>query len=213
MNMTDSLVTLETLKEIDALWQYRPGSPVHAQLTSGLHSDLFLNMSHLIERPRILAAGCEELLRRAHVPEGVRFVGSAMGSITIAHECARLLGATMAYTEKDADIMRLSRFSLEPGEKVVMVEDVLTTGGTTKKTRHACAEAGAEILPFVLSIINRSGMTSLSVAPEDNTHLDIIALIEVRGHEYVAEECPMCKECSVAKRPKGYWYEFAASQA
>ena len=184
---------------------------MHALVTSGLHGDLYINMTRLLERPHLLAQACEALLQKVELPKGpLRFVGSAMGSITIAHECARIHGGMMAYTEKEDFAMRLARFTLEKGEPVVLVEDVLNVGSTIRKTIQACAEAQVKLVPTILVIVNTSGIETFDFPGTDFPPAKVVSLFEVSNHKYSPEECLLCKAGSTAKKPKANWSEFAA---
>jgi orotate phosphoribosyltransferase len=198
---------LGVLKMLGVVWQYpdTAESP-HALLTSGKHSNLFCNLSKLLEEPGVLSDMCAGLLRQTPILKKVRFVGSAMGGVAIAHEFGRLTGNRAAFTEKSGDEMRFARFTLEKGETVVIVEDVLTTGGTTLKTIAACIAAGAEIYPVIYTMVNRSGGDVLMGA--DDTCYGVLSAVSIRGSDWEPESCPLCAEGSKALRPKANWSLF-----
>ena len=139
----------------------------HALLTSGLHSDGFVNCTYVTQQPRLLEQivtgqdGLAPLLPQS----GVDWViGSAYGAITLAYSVARQIGCRSGFTEKDADGMKLSRFELDPSSKVLVVEDTISTGGSTLKTIEGIQAAGiaeANILPWVICLVNRSGQQHL----------------------------------------------------
>jgi orotate phosphoribosyltransferase len=130
-------------------------------------------------------------------------IGSALGAVTFAFAVGEALGARAGFTEKDADAMRLARFELKPGERVLVVEDVISTGGSTLKTiaglKAASAEK-AELLPYVVCLVNRSGQKALE-------GFEIRALLTLDIHTWKSEECPLCKAGSEAVRPKTHWKE------
>ncbi len=128
----------------------------HFLLTSGLHSPVYLQCALVLQHPR----EAEELGRSiaAHFEkEKVEVVAApAIGGLVIGHEVAKALGARFIWTERDAGSMTLRRgFSISPGERVLVVEDVVTTGGSTRETIEALKQAGAEIVGAA-SIIDRS---------------------------------------------------------
>ncbi|MDD5750019.1 MAG: phosphoribosyltransferase family protein [Patescibacteria group bacterium] len=200
---------LEILKQMGALWIHddnkrRP----HALLSSGKHSNGFFNASLATSNPDVLHQLCKALLRQVdfsrQLPQMV--VGSAMGAVTMAYEIARQLdGKTEAgFTEKVDQLMELKRFSIKRNHKVLVVEDVITTGGTTRKTIDAIERAGGALLPFILTLVNRS----------DSGQLDgynIISLIQHHLPIWDADDCPLCRAGSKALRPKDNWDKLNAS--
>ena len=163
-------------------------------------------MSKLLERPENMRFVCETLLNEMPIPTGTRFVGSAIGGIQFAHEYGALASAPIAFTEKVSGSMELVRFSISAHESVVVVEDVLTSGSTTLKTIDACERAGAKIFPVVLVGINRS--TVRHILGPNHSMYGIMAFAEIEGKEWLPEDCPLCRQGSVAKKPKAHWNEF-----
>jgi orotate phosphoribosyltransferase len=139
---------------------------------------------------------------------GVKWViGSAMGAVCIAYEIAGQHGCLAGFTEPvkgdSGKQMVLKRFNVEPGDRVFVVEDVMTTGGTTLKTVKALKEAGAEILPIFAVLVNRSGKKNLDF-------IDIAALIDRAMPMWEPDDCPLCKKGSEPIRPKGNWDRLTA---
>lgn len=196
---------LEEFKKVGALWIH-DGNPLrpHALLSAGGHSNGFFNASLVIEQPNLLSLACKQLLLYLadDDPSINVVVGSAMGAVTMAHECARLLGVRCAFTEQVGEgankQMALKRFSIAPESRVLLVEDVVTGGGTTRQTRQAVEQAGGVVLPKVLVLVNRSGHPRLD-------DLLICALIEHPMPVWQPDECPLCQAGSEAVRPKGNW--------
>jgi len=125
--MSTPIDWIEKFTKLDALWIHdnNPSHP-HVLLTSGKHSSGYFNATRVVEQPEILRIACSalsELMRKqlkSSLPQVV--VGSAFGAITISHECAKSLNTKMAYTQKTGtNKMTLSRFSIEVGEKVLVV--------------------------------------------------------------------------------------------
>ena len=190
-----------------AIWLHdgASGRP-HALLTSGLHSDGYVNCTMVAQDPalvrRILTAP-DGLARHLPKDKVDWVVGSPMGAITLAYALAELLGARAGYTERDGEAMKLARFELSPGSRVLVVEDVISTGGSTLKTIEAIETAAggrAELLRFILCLVNRSG------SPKLGPYL-VRALLEPAIHTWKAEQCPLCARGSQAVRPKANWRE------
>lgn len=164
----------------------------HFRLTSGLHSTAYMQCALVLAHPesaeklgRMLAA---EL--RSAAPGGIGLVGSpALGGIIIGHEVARALGTRFIFTERDtaSGNMTLRRgFQVTPGERVVVVEDVITTGGSTRDVIAILRAAGAEVVAAG-SIIDRSGGKAEVGVPRA-----ALATLEIPAHR--PEECPLCRE-------------------
>lgn len=207
--MHDNQAAIDTLRGLGVIWRHDDSSRVHAILTSGKHSDFYCNISKLIEDPLRLSEICSILLGNIPFRKPVRFIGQAMGSITIASELARLSGNRMAYTEKSGDEMVFTRFTLEPGETAVIVEDVTTSGSTSLRSIAACERAGAEVFPIIFTIVNRCGKEYISRTGEDLWN--ILAYAKVTGTEWEPPDCPLCT-ISTAKRPKAHWHEFRTAR-
>jgi orotate phosphoribosyltransferase len=171
----------------------------HFRLTSGLHSAAYLQSALVLQYPehaealgRELAAALTELADN----EGVSLViAPALGGLIIGHEVARALGVRFLFTERDADRkMSLRRgFRLEPGERVLVVEDVITTGGSTMEVIDIVRAAGA--IPVAAgSIIDRSGGKAELGIPRT-----ALATLKVEAHD--PAECPMCKAGEPVVKP------------
>jgi orotate phosphoribosyltransferase len=162
----------------------------HFRLTSGLHSAEYLQCALVLQHP----AAAERLGRlladevRQYVPAGVKLVAApALGGLIIGHEVARALGARFLFTERDANtkVMALRRgFTVSPGETAVVVEDVITTGGSTLDVIEVLTAAGAKVLAAG-SIIDRSGGHASVGVPR-------VALATLQVAAHYPEQCPMC---------------------
>jgi orotate phosphoribosyltransferase len=162
----------------------------HFRLTSGLHSAEYLQCALVLQHPaaaeklgRLLA---EEL--RQYAPAGVKLVAApALGGLIIGHEVARALGARFVFTERDASTkaMALRRgFTVAPGETALVVEDVITTGGSTLDVIEVLTAAGAKVLAAG-SIIDRSGGHVSVGVPR-------VALATLQVAAHYPDQCPMC---------------------
>ena len=142
---------INEFKETDALLEG------HFQLTSGLHSTVYLQCARVLQYPS-KAEQFGRAIAAQFAGQGIALVASpAIGGIVIGHEVARALGARFIWTEREAGQMTLRRgFAINAGEKTLVVEDVITTGGSTRETIECLQEAGADVIGAA-SIIDRSG--------------------------------------------------------
>ena len=129
----------------------------HFKLSSGLHSTVYLQCALVLQFSEHAEAFGRAIAEKFQ-GQGIQLVASpAIGGIVIGHEVARALGARFIWTERDAGEMTLRRgFRVAPGEKTLIVEDVITTGGSTRDTMEAVRKAGADVVGAA-SIIDRSG--------------------------------------------------------
>jgi len=145
----------------------------HFVLSSGRHSPVYLQCALVLQDPREAEEFGRSIAERLQT-ENVQTVASpAIGGLIIGHEVARALGARFIWTERQDGAMILRRgFSVSPGERVVVVEDVVTTGGSTRETIATLTAAGAQVLAAA-SIIDRSagrvdvGVPRMSLATLD----------------------------------------------
>ena len=158
----------------------------HFQLTSGLHSSVYLQCARVLQFPEKAAAFAEAIARQFR-GQGIELVASpAIGGIVIGHEVARALGARFIWTEREAGQMTLRRgFTVAPGEKTLVVEDVITTGGSTRETIDALIAAGADVVGAA-SIIDRSAGVAEVGVPR-------VALASLMVASVEAADCDACK--------------------
>lgn len=158
----------------------------HFQLSSGLHSTVYLQCALVLQFPE-RAAAFGETIARHFASQGIELVASpAIGGIVIGHEVARALGARFIWTEREAGQMTLRRgFTVKPGEKTLVVEDVITTGGSTRETIDALVAAGADVVAAA-SIIDRSAGVADVGVPRT-------ALASLKVASVEAEICDACK--------------------
>jgi orotate phosphoribosyltransferase len=127
----------------------------HFRLTSGLHSDIYLQSALVLQHPEdagALGEGLAAPFRDDHVQT---VLAPAIGGILVAHEVARALGVRALFTERENGMMRLRRgFTLRPGERCLVVEDVITTGGSTLKAIDAIEREGGKVA-FCLVLVDR----------------------------------------------------------
>ncbi len=166
----------------------------HFLLTSGLHSDVYLQSALVLQHPRHAEALCGELAR-SFERDGVRVVlAPAIGGILVAHEVARALGARCLFGEREETVMRLRRgFRLEPGERCLVVEDVITTGGSTREVIKVVEDAGGQLVG-VGALIDRSGGTATFPVKK-------AALATLSVPTWKPEDCPLCRTGTAAVKP------------
>jgi len=158
----------------------------HFQLSSGLHSTVYLQCALVLQFPD-KAENFGRAIAEKFRDEGIQLVASpAIGGIVIGHEVARALGARFVWTEREAGQMTLRRgFTVSPGEKTLVVEDVITTGGSTRDTIEALKRAGADVIAAA-SIIDRSAGTA-------DVGVPLTALASLKVLSVEASECDACK--------------------
>jgi orotate phosphoribosyltransferase len=166
----------------------------HFRLSSGLHSPGYLQCALVLQYPEE-AERCGALLAERVRGLGAEAVLSpALGGIVIGQEVARALGVRAIFAERqDGKLMLRRGFTLSPGEKVVVVEDVVTTGGSTRETIDVARASGAIVIAAA-AIIDRSG---------GNPALDVPfhALATIPLPTYQPESCPLCAAGSPAIKP------------
>jgi orotate phosphoribosyltransferase len=129
----------------------------HFILSSGLHSPVYVQCALLLQHPAKARAVGRTLARRLAPLRPQSVLAPAMGGLIIGHEVAAALGVPMRFTERQAGEMTLRRsFSLQAGERVVIIEDVITTGRSTRETQVVARQHGAEVVA-VGSMIDRTG--------------------------------------------------------
>lgn len=167
----------------------------HFILTSGNHSNTYVQCARILENPAVTGKLCKVLAKHWE-KVGIDVVaGPAVGGIIIAYELARALKARAIYLERLDNKLTLRRgFAINPGEKVLVVEDVVTTGGSAQEVIHVVNGCGADV-KGVASLVDRSGETK-SVFP-----VKFHALLKVNPPIYPPSECPLCKQVIPATTP------------
>ncbi len=165
----------------------------HFLLSSGLHSPAYVQCALLLEEPGRAGLVCAALadLWREERPDVV--VGPALGGILVAYELARSLGARALFTEREGGVMTFRRgFALAEGEKVLVSEDIVTTGKSAKEAVEAVRKAGGEVIG-VAAIGDRNGGNPFDVP--------FRGLINLEFPTYQQEDCPLCAEGGTPVKP------------
>jgi orotate phosphoribosyltransferase len=166
----------------------------HFVLTSGLHSAVYLQCALVLQHPHTAAQFGQAIAEKFATDEIQTVVSPAIGGLIIGYEVARALGARFIWTERENGQMVLRRgFSVESGERVLVVEDVVTTGGSTRETVAALAANGADVVGAA-SIIDRS-------SGEAEVGVPRIALATLRITAVDPAVCEACQRGEPAVKP------------
>jgi len=166
----------------------------HFVLTSGLHSTQYLQCALVLQHPSEAESFGRAIAERFRGQNVETVVAPAIGGIIIGWEVARALGVSSIWTEREEGRMTLRRgFTVRPGEKVLVVEDVITTGGSTRETIEAMRAAGALVVGAA-SIIDRSGGRSDVGVPR-------VALATLDVPALAPANCPQCAAGVPAVKP------------
>lgn len=166
----------------------------HFLLTSGRHSGTYFQCARVLQYPEKAAALCAELAR-PFTGKGITVVAApAIGGIIVAHETAKALGARAVFAEREQGEMRLRRgFEIDPGEKVLVVEDVVTTGGSVREVLALVRSLGGSPVG-VAFLADRSGGRVDFGLPKH-------ALLTLEVKSFTPEECPLCKKGLPIQKP------------
>ena len=159
----------------------------HFRLSSGLHSAGYLQCALVLQHAasaELLGAGLADLTR---VLRPTVVMSPALGGVVIGHEVGRALGVRAIFAERHDGVLTLRRgFALDEGDRVLVIEDVLTTGGSTRETMQVAAGGGGEVVGAA-SIVDRSG--GMAVPFDVPFH----SLLTMHLPTYAAEACPLCE--------------------
>jgi orotate phosphoribosyltransferase len=182
----------ELIKLLEEIGAIRQG---HFELSSGRHSGTYIQCALVLQYPN----HAEELGRA--IAEQVRdlevscVVSPALGGLIIGQEVARALGVRAIFVERDRSGQMTMRrgFELKPGERVLVVEDVWTTGGSTRETIGVVEQAGGLVVAAGAIIDRSGGRLELNVPAR--------ALLELDVPSFEPDDCPLCRAGSIAMRP------------
>lgn len=157
----------------------------HFCLTSGLHSDTYFQCAKLYENPQVVEELGKKLANKLKDIEFDTIVSPAIGAIIIGYETAKQCTKRNLFVERKDNILQLRRdYKLSKGEKVIIVEDVITTARTINETKDAIKEFEPEIIG-VACIVDRTN---------GKTDYNITSLMQVSPTTYEPDDCPLCKE-------------------
>lgn len=162
----------------------------HFLLTSGLHSPLYVEKFNVLQHPKYTETLCKELADRFRDQDVQTVMGPMTGGILLAHEVGKALGTRAIFTEREKGEMMLRRgFCIAPGERVLIVEDIVTTGGSVQEVVDVVKKAGGIIVGVGL-LVDRSGGKAEFGVPKEKVQ----ALLHLTVPTYQPEDCPLCKE-------------------
>jgi orotate phosphoribosyltransferase len=166
----------------------------HFILSSGLHSDRYIQCALVLQHPRVAEQLCVELGPKLGELGAKTVVAPALGGVIVAHEVARALGMRALFTERQNGEMTLRRgFRLEQGEPVLVVEDVITTGKSTRETVNCVEDAGGKVVG-IGALVDRSGGKVEFDVPK-------ASLVTLEVKTWDPDDCPLCKAGEPAVKP------------
>jgi orotate phosphoribosyltransferase len=196
--MKNELIT-EMLAESGCLWTHKNPPKYHALLVSGLHSNGYINMRNIfnssesIDTLWIITKLIAQNLIESDLTNCV-VVGAAYGGILPAYLVGRHLNIPSFWTEKQDDNSQISKFDLN-GKRVILVEDIITTGSTILKSMVSVRSSGGKVIEPIVCIVNRSGNNLIE-------GMKIVSGVSTFFKTYSENQCPWCKRGSVAIKPK-----------
>lgn len=166
----------------------------HFILTSGLHSGSYFQCAKVFQYPWHAETLCREIAEHFRDAGIDVVVSPAVGGIVLGQEIARLLEVRSIFAERKDGKMTLRRgFEIRAGERILLAEDVTTTGGSVKEVKQAVEEAGGEVLA-VAAVVDRSGGKAEFGVP-------YFSLFQMEVTNYDPEDCPLCRAGSTAVKP------------
>jgi orotate phosphoribosyltransferase len=159
----------------------------HFRLTSGLHSPGYLQCALVLQHPDAAERLGRALADRLRPARATVVLSPALGGIVIGHEVARALGARAVFAERQDGVLTLRRgFAISETDRVLVIEDVLTTGGSTRETIQVAVAAGGQVVAAG-SIVDRSGGAARFDVPFET-------LLDVSFATYQPDACPLCAQ-------------------
>ena len=187
MNLSSNEV-LDIFKKTGALMEG------HFILTSGLHSNTYFQCAKVFQYPWYGEKLCKDIANHFKDEKIDVVVSPAVGGIVVGQEIARLLGVRSIFTERVEGKMTLRRgFVISKGERVLVSEDVTTTGGSVQEVIDVIENGGGKVLS-VTAVVDRSGGRAQFGVP-------YFSLFQMEVKNYSPGECPMCKEGGVVVKP------------
>ena len=159
----------------------------HFLLTSGRHSDVYIEKFRILENPSVLDDVCREMAKVVKNQNIELFLGASIGGILISGGVGRHLGVKHIFCERVKGKMQLRRgFSIAEGQRIVIVEDIITTGGSVIELIELAADKGAEIVHVINLVDRSSGNVDFGVPST--------ALLTIPSESWNPENCLFCKQ-------------------
>ena len=178
--------TEEVMKKFEEAGAIQKG---HFKLTSGVHSDTYIQCAQIMQHPEFMHNLCSELGKKFRGDDIDVIVGPAIGGIIMAHVMARVLGPWVRaiFTERENGKMTLRRsFEIKEGEKVLVVEDVTTTGSSVREVIDIVNSRKGKVVGVGVLIDRSGGKVDFGIKTEKLLTVDI--------KTFLPEECPLCKK-------------------
>ena len=159
----------------------------HFLLTSGLHSPMYVEKFNVLQHPEYTEKLCKEIAARYAGDNIELVVGPTTGGILLAHETGKALGTRAIFTERENGKMTLKRgFQIPEGCRVLVVEDIVTTGGSVKEVMEVVREHGGNVIGVGLLVDRSGGKVDFGVRTEALLHLDVPT--------FKPDDCPLCHD-------------------
>ena len=160
----------------------------HFKLTSGLHSPHYVEKFNVLQHPELTEKLCKAMAERFKSAQIETVVGPVTGGIILAHETGKALGTRAIFTERVDGVMTFRRgFSLREGERVLIVEDIVTTGGSIREVIDVVKRCGGVPVAVSMLVDRSGGKVTFDGVPS-------FALLHMDVETYNPEECPLCAE-------------------
>ncbi len=160
----------------------------HFKLTSGLHSPHYVEKFNVLQHPALTEKLCKAMAENFKDAKIETVVGPVTGGIILAHETGKALGTRAIFTERVDGVMTFRRgFTLHEGERVLVVEDVVTTGGSIREVIDVVKKFGGVPVAVSMLVDRSGGKANFGDVPS-------FALLHMNVETYAPEDCPLCKE-------------------
>jgi orotate phosphoribosyltransferase len=170
----------------------------HFRLTSGLHSPGYLQCALVLQHPQHAEMLGRAIADRTRELRATVVLSPALGGVVIGHEVARALGVRAIFAERQDGALTLRRgFVIAENDRVLVVEDVLTTGGSTRETMQVARAAGGQVVGAA-SIVDRSGHAGARVA---ELGVAYVSLLSIDLPTYEPDKCPLCAQGLPVAKP------------
>ncbi len=164
----------------------------HFELSSGNHSNQYFQCAKLLQYPKYAELAAKMLAEKFNKDSIDAVVGPALGGVIIGYEVGKAMDKKSIFTERKDGAMTLRRgFELEPGERVIIIEDVITTAKSAIETTKALESLGAKVVGYGCIVDRSCG----------NTYLDIKSLTQMEPVIYSPDNCPLCRQGSSPEKP------------